>query len=148
MIPLPHHYTTELSGGPSGYGRVRTGLCPELRLATPVQYDGPGDAWTPEHLLLAAVEGCYLFTLRAVANAAHIHFQYLEVSAEGIVDRENGATKFTEIVLRPRLTISPEIDRDRVMKLLRKAERACLVTASLATPIRVEAELVEPAFAG
>jgi hypothetical protein len=34
------------------------------RSAPPLDYDGPG-AWSPEHLLLAAVETCFLFTLRA-----------------------------------------------------------------------------------
>jgi organic hydroperoxide reductase OsmC/OhrA len=35
---------------------------PDLRSAPPLGFDGPGDAWSPEHLLLAAVETCFLFT--------------------------------------------------------------------------------------
>jgi organic hydroperoxide reductase OsmC/OhrA len=35
---------------------------PDLRSAPPLDFDGPGDAWRPEHLLLAAVETCFLFT--------------------------------------------------------------------------------------
>jgi uncharacterized OsmC-like protein len=30
-------------------------------------FDGPGDAWSPENLLLAAVQSCFLFTFQAVA---------------------------------------------------------------------------------
>jgi organic hydroperoxide reductase OsmC/OhrA len=62
MQPLPHRYEVQLSGGPSGYATVSTDGMPDLRSAPPLDYDGPGDAWSPEHLLLAAVETCFLFT--------------------------------------------------------------------------------------
>ncbi|HYN06085.1 MAG TPA: OsmC family protein [Vicinamibacterales bacterium] len=142
MTPLPHRYTSELSGGPAGYAKVRTEALPDIRIATPAQYGGPGDAWTPEHLLLAAVQACFLFTFRAVAGAERVNFEYLELWTEGTVDRQDRRTKFTEIILRPRVTIGPEVDRTHIMRLLHKAERACLVSASLDTPIRVEPELV------
>ena len=67
MKPLPHLYDVHLSGGASGYAQVSTAGVPELRMAPPADYDGPGDAWSPEHLLLASVQTCFLFTLRALA---------------------------------------------------------------------------------
>jgi organic hydroperoxide reductase OsmC/OhrA len=42
---------------------------PTLSTATPEEFGGPGDAWSPELLLLGAVESCFLFTFRAVAHA-------------------------------------------------------------------------------
>ena len=142
MKPLPHRYEVQLSGGPSGYATVSTKGMPDLRSAPPLDFDGPGDAWSPEHLLLAAVETCFLFTLRAVAKASRVEFLALDLSSEGTVDRQDGVTRFTEIVLRPRLTIGPGTDRDRVLAVLQKSERSCLVSASLATPVRLEPELV------
>jgi peroxiredoxin-like protein len=142
MTALPHRYTVELSGGPSGYGSLETDGLPEIRIAPPQQYGGPGDAWTPEHLLLASVEACFLFTFRAVAKAAHVDFEYLELSSEGTVDRQDGRTKFTSIVLRPRIVIGSDADPERVKQLLHKAEHACLVSASLETPVQLEPELV------
>ena len=142
MKPLPHRYEVQLSGGPSGYATVSTKGIPDLRSAPPPDFDGPGDAWSPEHLLLAAVETCFLFTLRAVAKASRVEFLALDLSSEGTVDRQGGVTRFTEIVLRPRLTIGPGTDRDRALGVLQKSERSCLVSASLATPVRLEPELV------
>ena len=142
MKPLPHRYEVQLSGGPNGYATVSTKGIPDLRSAPPLDFDGPGDAWSPEHLLLAAVETCFLFTLRAVAKASRVEFLALDLSGEGTVDRESGVTRFTEIVLRPRLTIGPGTDRDRVLAVLEKSERGCLVSASLATPVRLEPQLV------
>jgi organic hydroperoxide reductase OsmC/OhrA len=90
----------------------------------PIDYDGPGDAWSPEHLLLAAVETCFLFTLRAVATASKIEFVTLDLASQGTVDRQDGVTRFTEIVLRPRLTVPAGTDRERVLWVLQKSERA------------------------
>ena len=142
MKPLPHRYEVRLSGGPGGYATLSTSGVPDLRSAPPLDFDGPGDAWSPEHLLLAAVETCFLFTLRAVAKASKITFTVLDLSSEGTVDRQDGITRFTEIVLRPRLTVTPGTDRERALWVLDKSERTCLVSASLSTTIRVEPGLV------
>ena len=139
--PLPHRYDVRMTGGPAGYASVSVTGLPDLRAAPPLDYDGPGDAWSPEHLLLAAVEACFLFTLRAVAQASKIEFTALELSAEGTVDRRDGVTRFTEIVLRPRLTLAPGADRGRALRAMEKSEKACLVSASLAVPIRLEPEI-------
>ena len=141
MKPLPHHYDVRLTGGPTGYATLSVHGAPDLRSAPPVDFDGPGDAWSPEHLLLAAVETCFLFTLRSVAQASKIEFTSLELSSEGTVDRKDGATRFTEIVLRPRMTIPSGVDRNRAVRVMEKSEKACLVSASLSTPIRLEPEI-------
>jgi organic hydroperoxide reductase OsmC/OhrA len=143
MAPLPHHYDVQLSGGPSGYARLSTRGVPDLRAAAPSDYDGPGDAWSPEHLLLAAVQTCFLLTFRAVARASKVEFVALDVAAAGTVDRQDGITRFTEIVLRPRLTVPAGTDRHRALGALEKSEKACLVSASLSTPIRLESEIEE-----
>jgi peroxiredoxin-like protein len=141
MKPLPHRYAVRIAGGPEGYARLTSGGVPELRTAPPVEFDGPGDAWSPEQLLLAAVEACFVLTFQAIAAASGIEFASLAVEAEGIVDRQDGRTRFTEIVLRPRLTLPAGVDWVRVRRALEKAEHACLVSASLSTPIRLEPEI-------
>ena len=142
MKPLPHIYKAQLSGGSEGYAVISVAGIPELRTAPPADFDGPGDAWSPEDLLMAAVESCFLFTLRAVARASKLEFESLELSGEGTLDRKDGATRFTEIVLRPRLKLPAGADRDKAMRVLEKSEKACLVTASLSTPVRLEPEIV------
>jgi len=113
-----------------------------VRSAPPPAFDGPGDAWSPEHLLLAAVEACFFFTLRAVARASRVELAAVEVAATGTVDQHEGRVRFTEIVLRPRLTAGPGADHARIMRVVEKSGRACLVSASLSTSIRLEPEIV------
>ena len=117
-----------------------------MRSAPPKDFGGPGDAWSPEHLLLASVATCFIFTFRAVAEASKFEFLSLELSVSGTVDRKDGSTRFIDIVLRSRLTLPKGADPERARRLLEKGKNACLVTASLSVPIRLESEIViEPA---
>lgn len=141
MKLLPHRYDVRLTGGPTGYATLAATGLPDIRSAPPLDYDGPGDAWSPEHLLLAAVEACFLFTLRAVARASRVEFISLDLSAEGTLDRQDGVTRFTEIVLRPRLTLARGADRTRALWVLEKSEKTCLVSASLSTPVRLDPDI-------
>jgi organic hydroperoxide reductase OsmC/OhrA len=130
-----------LTGGPTGYAALTVPGVPDLAVAPPLDFDGPGDAWSPEHLLLAAVEACFLLTLRVVAQASRVEFISLELSAEGTVDRRDGGTRFTEIVLRPRLRLPPGADQNRALRAMEKSEKACLVTASLSVPVRLDPQI-------
>jgi peroxiredoxin-like protein len=142
MKALPHVYEVHLDGAADGYAKVSAAGMPELQTAPPLDFDGPGDAWSPEHLLLAAVETCFAFTLRSVARASKLDFISLELSGEGKVDRKDGATRFTEIVLRPRLRVPAGTDKDRTLRILEKSEKACLISASISTPVRLEPEVL------
>jgi peroxiredoxin-like protein len=116
-----------------------------LRSAPPKDVDGPGDAWGPEHLLLAAVATCFIFTFRAVAQASKFPFTSLDASASGTVDRKDGVTRFTEITLRTRLNLPAGSDPERAHRLLEKGKNACLVTASVSVPTELETEiLIDP----
>jgi peroxiredoxin-like protein len=141
MKPLPHRYEVRMTGGPLGHATLASTGVPDLATAAPADFGGPGDAWSPEQLLVAAVEACFLLTFRAIAQASRIEFTSLTVEGEGTVDRADGGMRFTEIVLRPRLSVPAGTDSTRVHRALEKAEKTCLVSASLSTPIRLAPEI-------
>jgi organic hydroperoxide reductase OsmC/OhrA len=95
----------------------------------------------PEHLLLVAVATCFVFTLRTVATASRTESESCELIADGTVARVNGVAQLTEIVLRPRLRLAPESSLDQARRAMKRTEHACLVSAALATPIRLETEV-------
>ena len=143
MTPLPHRYSVRLSGGPSGDAELFADNRPGLLSAPPVEYDGPGDEWSPEHLLLAAVQSCFLFTFRAVARASKLEYSSLDIETEGTVDRQDGVIRFTRIVVRPMLVVPFGTDNARAVAALQRTEKSCLVSASLATPIHLEPQIVQ-----
>ena len=145
MKPLPHAYRIDLSEDSARSCTVFGERLPNLPLAPPKEYDGPGDKWSPEHLLLASVAACFVFTFRAVARAWRIEVTEVSVTATGTVSRKNGVTRFSEIVVRPRVAAPLSTDRTRLLEAIDKAEDSCLNSASLATPVRIEPELTEAA---
>jgi hypothetical protein len=76
-------------------------------------------------------------------RALKVEFTNLEVDATGTVDRQDGVTRFTEIVLRPKLTVPAGTNRERALRVLEKSEKACLVSASLSVPVHMEATIQE-----
>lgn len=109
-----------------------------INFAAPPEFGGEPGLWTPEHLLLASVATCYVTTLRAVAEASKLEFDGVEVPVEGKIEKLEGGFRFTKITLRPEVTISREEDRERMGKVLEKAERVCLVSRSLNSVVVLE----------
>jgi len=143
MHPFPHRYALRLEGGPEGAARLDVDGLPALESAPPKEFDGPGDRWSPEHLLVASVTSCFLLTLRAVARASKIAYSGLHVDSEGVLDRVEGGLKFTEVILRARITVPAGSDHEKVTKAMQKAERSCLVSRSLNCAVRLESEVSE-----
>ena len=91
------------------------------------------DAWTPEHLLLAALARCSLTSLLYHTGRAGLTAR-ARAGARGTVTArpEDGRFAFVEIDVDAEVTLGPAPDGEAVRALLAKAERDCFVGASLA----------------
>ncbi len=132
MEPYPHRYVVDASGGSTGTVLLSSSGLPTLQTAAPVQFGGPGDQWSPETLLVGAAADCFLLTFRAIAAASKFSWTALRCNAEGLLERVDGTARFTQLLLRARLTVPPGTDADKARRLLEKAEKGCLITNSLA----------------
>jgi peroxiredoxin-like protein len=143
MHPYPHHYTVHARADSTGDVDLDADRLPTLRTAPPVEFDGPGDRWSPETLLCAAVVDCFVLSFRAVARASKLEWQALEASVEGKLDRVEGKSRFTEIVVRATLRVPAGTDHQRAEKLMEKAEQVCLISNSLLAERRLEPTVVD-----
>ncbi|HEB89827.1 MAG TPA: OsmC family peroxiredoxin [Deltaproteobacteria bacterium] len=138
MKPLPHRYTATAHAGVEGMVELQSPGVPALESAAPAEYDGPGDRWSPETLLVAAVGDCFCLTFRAIARASRLEWTDLVCEVEGKLDRVERVTRFVEMRIRASLTLPEGADIASGERLLAKAEAACLITNSL----DLEVELV------
>ena len=112
--------------------RYAIDLRDELRTedGTPLHADA---AWTPEHLLLAALVRCSLKSLEYHAARAGIHVEHAEGSARALIQRRESDGRFaateTDVELRVRFSTQPGADEQAA--LFAKAERDCFIGASL-----------------
>ncbi len=96
--------------------------------------------WTPEQLLLCALAGCFTTTFHDVARSAKFEFTNLEVEIEGSVRRSRTAgCNFSEILIRPRLTVSFGEQRETGLALLRRAKSICMISRAITVPQTLEA---------
>jgi len=131
MHPYPHSYSVTASGQASGLVSIGSPGLAELATAPPPQFDGPGDQWSPETLLCAAVADCFILTFRALARAARLEWLQLECRVEGTLERVERVAQFTRFATFATLTIAATTDAEQARKLLGQAEHSCLISNSL-----------------
>lgn len=131
MHPYPHRYSVHAQGRAEGTVRLDSAGLPALESTSPPEFDGPPGYWSPETLLLAAAADCYLLSFRAVARASKLAWEDLQVDVQGVLDRIDGVTRFTELRFEPVLRL-PGPDQEHLANhVLEKAKKVCLITNSL-----------------
>lgn len=143
MQDLPHHYTVSAHAAEQGEVRLASRGLADINSAPPVEFGGPGDLWSPESLLVAAVADCFVLTFRAIARASRLEWSQLECEANGELDRVERDTQFTRLVLHVSLEIPADVDSGKAERLLHKAEAGCLITNSLKCPVELVCEITQ-----
>ena len=107
-----------------------------LVIATPKEFGGEGNDWSPEHLLLGALSSCFMTTYLSFMQKFRFSILQLECSADGQVELVDGRYKFTEINLYPKIVIAGEADLEKANLAMEKTHKYCLVGNSLNATIR------------
>jgi peroxiredoxin-like protein len=141
MQDFPHRYSVAAVAQADGDVAVESANLPSLASAPPAAFDGPGDRWSPETLLVAAVADCFVLTFRAVAQHSQLTWTSLTCEVEGTLDRIERVTQFTEFRIRASLRVPPDTNRERAERVLAKAEQSCLVTNSLKSKFHLSASV-------
>ncbi len=123
------------------------GIASPILFGAPPEFQGEAGLWTPEHFFAAALGSCFVTTFKAISDYSKFEYQALEVEVEAILEKEQGGYSFTKVIIQPILTIAAETDRERALRLLEKAERACLISRSVKSQIELQPEITvqEPA---
>jgi peroxiredoxin-like protein len=132
-------------------GRLGTLSSDELKdvvnVATPPQFpNGIENIWSPEHLFTAAVNSCLMTTFLAVAEYSKLEFEHFTSKATGKLEMIDGKYIMSEITLMPELWIANEASTEKALKVLQKAEVACLISNSIKSKIIFEPKVVVKAY--
>ena len=146
MHAFPHRYSVSAAAVVEGDVTLEGERLPSLHSAPPTEFGGPGDRWSPETLLVAAVADCFVLTFRSIAHLSRLPWISVTCDVEGVVDRLERVTQFTGFVVRARLRVPAGTNEEQARRLLAKAEDTCLVTNSLKVKAHLEIEIeVAPA---
>lgn len=139
MHDFPHHYqVTASSTNREDDVTLEAAGLPAIRSASPAEFDGPGDRWSPETLLVGAVADCFILTFRAVAQASKLSWISLTCEVDGTLDRVERTMQFTRFDLRAHLEVPAGSSAEAAQRALQKSEQACLITNSLKAATHLE----------
>lgn len=141
MQDLPHHYAAAATAAADSNVELTSPGLSALESAGPAEFGGPGDLWSPETLLVAAVADCFILSFRAIARASNLEWNTLQCDVKGVLDRVDKVTQFTAFNVRAELGVPEGTDEAKAMRLLERADKVCLITNSLIADSRLEAEV-------
>lgn len=134
-----HSYNLSLTWKEGRKGVVSSPELPtKIEVATPPEFDkGVPGLWSPEHLYTASVLSCFMTTFLAIAEYSKLEYQNFSCEAEGIMDKIDGKFIMSEVILKSKLVINDESKKERAERILQKSEKACLISNSIKTNVRL-----------
>jgi len=142
MQDYPHHYVVGADAPAEGEISVRSKGLKTLPSAAPAEFGGPGDLWSPETFLVAAVADCFILTFRAVARGSHFEWNTVTCKVDGVLDRVDRVTRFTEFHVRVTLHVPEGTDQHKAERLVEKSDHVCLVTSSLNAEMHLTTDII------
>lgn len=151
-----HHYRLEVrwqgnrGSGTSGYrdyGRevlLEAAGKPAIAGSADVPFRGSADRWNPEELLVAALSQCHLLSYLHMAVTAGVVVTDYTDSPTGVMAQEGVGGHFTEVVLRPVVTVADPAHVALAASLHRQASAACFIAQSVSFPVRHEPRTLTP----
>ena len=139
MQAFPHHYHVEASAeeGRSHVAIGSAGLT-SIETDTPIEFGGPGNRWSPETLLAAAIASCLVLTFRGIARKSRLTWTDIKCRVIATLDRRDQVTQFTEYVAEVSLRVPEGTDIALARHVVERAEATCLIARSLTARGRLE----------
>ncbi|AYY15040.1 OsmC family peroxiredoxin [Actinobacteria bacterium YIM 96077] len=99
-------------------------------------FRGDAERWNPEELLVAALSECHmLWYLHLAANAGVVVTAYTDSPLGTMVMDGAGSGQFTEVTLRPVVTITDTAMADKAQELHHDAASKCFIARSVNFPV-------------
>ena len=146
---MEHEYKSSLvwkggAGGTADYAtydrsyRISIASKPGIEGSADAMFKGDASKLNPEDLFVASLSSCHLLSYLALCARNNISVASYEDEAVGTLHLERDwSGKFTEVVLRPRVTISSG-DIDLALKLHQTAHHQCFIASSCSCTVRNE----------
>lgn len=154
MTTATHSYTTELvwtgnrGEGTSGYRaydrahEISAAGKPIIPGSSDPHFRGDATRYNPEELLVASLSACHmLWFLHLCADAGIRVERYTDAATGTMQETPDGGGRFTEVVLRPLVTVAGEIDEERMNAVHERAHQLCFIAKSVNFPVRCEPTL-------
>lgn len=106
-------------------------------------YRGEASRYNPEELVVAAIAGCHmLWYLHLCADAGVIVVDYEDEASGTLTENTDGNGKFSEVTIKPHVTITKNSSAETAEKLHEKAREFCFIANSMNFPVKFQPTIV------
>lgn len=108
-------------------------------------FRGDKSRYNPEELLVGSLSSCHmLWMLHLCADAGIVILEYQDQASGTMQEDANHGGHFTEVILRPRMTISDASRIQEAEALHERAHALCFVANSVNFPVRCTPVVLAP----
>ncbi|HLX47075.1 MAG TPA: OsmC family protein [Streptosporangiaceae bacterium] len=116
---------------------------PPIAGSSDPSFRGDPARWNPEQLLTASLSQCHmLWYLHLCAVAGVLVTGYTDEAEGSMLEATDGGGRFTEVVLRPHVTVSSPDVIEKAVSLHEQASQLCFIANSVNFPVRHEPVVV------
>ncbi len=110
---------------------------PAIDVGSPPEFKGEPGVWSPEELLVSALNACLMLTFVALAQNKRVQFVAYESAAEGLLENVDGRYRFTEISVQPSLVLRSQADVDAARTIMAQVEEHCFISNSITARVKL-----------
>ncbi len=130
-------YKTALVWKSSRRGVVSALGKPGVEVGSPPEFKGEPGIWTPEDMLVGALNTCLMLTFLAFAYSKGLEPIAYESDAEGLLENVEGKYRVTEVSVRPTVVLRSQADLGAAREIMDKVEANCFISNSITSKVKL-----------
>lgn len=103
-----------------------------------VEFGGKKEYWSPQHLFVGSVETCIITTFLWLLEKSRLRIESYRSVAAGKAQLRNKDFVFTEVEIKPVITMATEVAKEVIENLIIQAGKECMVSNSVNCPVIIQ----------
>ena len=110
---------------------------PKITVATPPDFGGPHNEWSPEQLLMGAIGSCLMTSALYYLRKSGIELRSYMSNVAGTLGKTREGLAFTRIDVEVSITVGASDDVEKAQRADEKAQQTCLVSKAMKCTVNV-----------
>jgi len=109
----------------------------DVVVGSPPEFKGEEGVWSPEELLVGALNTCLMLTFLSYAKHKGLEVVSYQSHAEGLLENVDGKYRVTQIAVEPRVAVKSEGDVGRAGEIMASAKEGCFISNSITAAVKL-----------
>jgi organic hydroperoxide reductase OsmC/OhrA len=113
---------------------------PKMDVGSPPEFKGEPGVWSPEELLVGALNACLMLTFVWLAQNKGVRFVAYDSAAEGLLENVDGKYRITQISVQPSVVLQSQADLEAARTIMNEVEENCFISNSITAKVKLAAQ--------